>query len=46
MNINVEIKPDPNKGNDYRNLFINGVNLGTWERSQLRHLIEVIDNDI
>ncbi len=31
---------------DYYKLIINGDNLGEWERSELRHLIEVIDNKI
>jgi len=35
-----------NKGADYRQLSINGVDMGTWERSQLRHLIQEIDNNI
>ena len=35
-----------NDANDYYDLSINGVILGTWERSDLRHLIEVIDNAI
>ena len=31
---------------DHYQLFLNGTNTGVWERSQLRHLIEVIDNTI
>lgn len=31
---------------DYYDLSINGVKLGTWERSQLRQLIQDIDNVI
>lgn len=44
MYINIELKPVERK--DYYNFLINGVNLGEWERSKLRHLIEVIDNKI
>ena len=31
---------------DYYELKINGASIGTWERSDLRHLIQVIDNEI
>ena len=31
---------------DHYQLFLNGANTGIWERSELRHLIEVIDNTI
>ena len=43
MNINTELKP---ADKDHWQLNINGVTMGIWERSQLRHLIEVIDNTI
>lgn len=39
----IEVKPTEK---DHYNLVINGVILGEWERSDLRHLIEVIDNSI
>jgi hypothetical protein len=44
MYINIEVKDTERK--DYYKFLINGVNLGEWERSELRHLIEVIDNKI
>ena len=44
MYINIELKETERK--DYYKFLINGVNLGEWERSELRHLIEVIDNKI
>ena len=44
MYINIELKETERK--DYYKFLINGVNLGEWERSDLRHLIEVIDNKI
>jgi len=44
MYINIEIKPTEKK--DYYKFVINGLKLGEWERSELRHLIEVIDNKI
>ena len=44
MYINIELKNSERK--DYYKFLINGVNLGEWERSDLRHLIEVIDNKI
>ena len=44
MYINIEVKNTERK--DYYKFLINGVNLGEWERSELRHLIEVIDNKI
>ena len=43
MNITTELKP---VHKDHYHLFINGVDLGTWERSQLRQLIGDIDNVI
>ncbi len=44
MYINIELKDAERK--DYYKFLINGVNLGEWERSELRYLIEVIDNAI
>ena len=44
MYINIEVKKTDRK--DYFKFNINGVKLGEWERSGLRHLIEVIDNKI
>jgi hypothetical protein len=44
MYINIELKNTDKK--DYYKFLINGVNLGEWERSELRNLIEVIDNKI
>ncbi len=44
MYINIELKDAERK--DYYKFLINGVNLGEWERSELRYLIEVIDNKI
>ena len=44
MYINIEIKNAEKK--DYFKFLINGLDLGTWERSDLRHLIETIDNKI
>ena len=44
MYINIEIRNADKK--DYYKFLINGLDLGTWERSDLRHLIEVIDNKI
>jgi hypothetical protein len=44
MQNSIEIKEGDKK--DYYDLNINGVILGSWERSDLRHLIEVIDNII
>tara|TARA_R110001632_G_scaffold27149_1_gene73001 strand:+ start:2917 stop:3051 length:135 start_codon:yes stop_codon:yes gene_type:complete len=35
-----------NETKDYYDLSINGVKLGSWERSDLRHLIATIDNKI
>jgi len=43
MNIATEIK---NVHKDHYHLFINGVDMGVWERSQLRQLLEDIDNAI
>jgi len=44
MYINIELKDTERK--DYYKLVINGVNLGEWEKSELRYLIEKIDNKI
>lgn len=44
MNNTIELK-DTNT-EDYYELVINGVKLGVWERSQLRQLIEDVDNRI
>ena len=44
MYVNIEVKKADRK--DYFKFNINGVKLGAWERSDLRHLIEVIDNKI
>tara|TARA_B110000285_G_scaffold43911_1_gene48861 strand:- start:966 stop:1100 length:135 start_codon:yes stop_codon:yes gene_type:complete len=44
MYINIEIIKAEQK--DYFKFLINGLDLGTWERSDLRHLIETIDNKI
>ena len=44
MYVNIEVRDT--EGKDYYKFLINGVNLGEWERSELRHLIEVIDNKI
>ncbi len=44
MYINIELKKTEKK--DYFNLSINGVKLGEWEQSELRYLIEKIDNKI
>lgn len=44
MNNTTEIKKTDKK--DHYNLSINGVVLGEWERSQLRQLIETLDNAI
>ncbi len=44
MYVNIEVRDTERK--DYYKFLINGVNLGEWERSELRHLIEVIDNKI
>lgn len=43
MNIKVDLKP---QDKDYYKLVINGVDMGTWERNQLRDLIGQIDNII
>ena len=32
--------------NDYWHIKVNGVDFGTWEQSQIRHLIEKLDNEI
>lgn len=44
MYINIELKKAERK--DYFKFNINGVKLGEWERSELRQLIETIDNKI
>lgn len=44
MNIAVSLKETNTE--DYYELSINGVKLGVWERSQLRSLIEQVDNKI
>lgn len=44
MNNTIEIR-DSNK-KDHKHLLINGVDMGHWEISQRRHLIEVLDNSI
>ena len=44
MYVNIEVRDTETK--DYYKFLINGVNLGEWERSELRHLIETIDNKI
>lgn len=43
MNIKVDLKP---QDKDHYKLVINGVDMGTWERNQLRDLIGQIDNNI
>lgn len=43
MNIRTELKP---QDKDHYKLVINGLDMGTWERSQLRQLIQDIDNTI
>ena len=40
---NIEIKE---LGNDYWQIKVNGVDFGTWEKSQIRELIETLDNAI
>jgi hypothetical protein len=44
MYVNIEVKESEQK--DHFHFSINGLKLGEWERSDLRHLIEVIDNKI
>jgi hypothetical protein len=44
MNIAAELKPTEKK--DHYQMYINGANMGIWERSQVRQLIEVLDNAI
>jgi len=46
MNMKNSIQITKNDAKDYYDLNINGVKLGTWERSQLRELIEIVDNII
>lgn len=41
MNITTELKPTDHK--DYFKLTINSVDLGLWEQSQVRQLIEDLD---
>ena len=41
---NFEVKNTDRK--NYKEVFINGASLGSFERSDLRHLIEVLDNAI
>ncbi len=43
MNINTELKP---QDKDHYRMIINGVDMGIWERSQLRQHMESIDNAI
>ena len=31
---------------DYWHIKVNGVDFGTWERSELRHLMETIDKEV
>ena len=42
MNITTDLRKT--KHDDYFELSINGVKLGTWEQSQVRQLIEDLDN--
>jgi len=44
MNVNTEVKPTDKK--DHYHLYINGVDMGVWERNQLRQHIGDIDNAI
>lgn len=44
MNISAELKPT--ETSNYYEMTINGLKLGTWERSQIRQLIEDFDNVI
>ena len=44
MYVNIEVKKADRQV--YYRFYIGGVKLGEWERSDLRHLIEVIDNKI
>tara|TARA_B100000497_G_scaffold10023_1_gene11083 strand:- start:4578 stop:4712 length:135 start_codon:yes stop_codon:yes gene_type:complete len=44
MYVNIEVKESEQKDHFY--FSINGLKLGEWERSDLRHLIETIDNKI
>jgi hypothetical protein len=44
MYVNIEVKKSEQK--DHFHFSINGLKLGEWERSDLRHLIETIDNKI
>ena len=42
--MDIKIKDTVKK--DYYNLWVDGLEVGTYERSELRHLIETIDNKI
>lgn len=44
MNVKTELKKTTSE--DHFHLFVNGVDLGVWEQSQLRQHIEDIDNII
>jgi hypothetical protein len=44
MNNHISIKPTGEK--DYYDIRVNGVSFGTWERSDIRHLITELDNAI
>ena len=44
MYLNIELKKSERKDFYYFN--INGMKMGEWEKGDLRHLIEVIDNEI
>lgn len=44
MHNTIELKDTERK--DFYKLVINGVNLGEWEHSDLRHLLTVVDNKI
>ena len=44
MTNSIEVKDSKKK--DHKFIFINGVSQGEWERSQIRHLIEVLDKSI
>ena len=43
MDVSVKIKEE---GKDHYSLTVNGCWLGIWERSELRHLMQTIDNGI
>jgi hypothetical protein len=44
MYLNIELKKSERK--DFYHFNINGMKMGEWEKGDLRHLIEVIDNEI